>query len=280
MTASPKYRYSKVDPTQGSHGKVPERLLRRWEMLCKEFGFSRQRSHCLLLVLVLVLFIGFYVTLGWLFGSSEVAAVSKDAAAPPNLDIVPGAGNSESGDELRNKSSMTVISSRMGSDGRMHTETTTETTGLDRDGHTHATRETKSGEGANREAEQMMSQMNSLIGGFGFGGGLLDRMFGQQDPFAQLRRPSAHEVLRLRDQPQQHAHEHEHQHHHAEPHYQGGLDLGDVLYSLFNPRPRVEVIEVSEIPLMLVGEPMFDYRPTQASGLLPAPELEVIPNEE
>merc|ERR1711964_525097 len=164
-------------PESGSTERASDTdLLKRWEeMGRRKFGISRIYSLILLIAACGLALMGAWFLLGWIFGSS--------GSAHPKVDI-----KAEDGD-IRNKSTVTTISMGFGPDGKMTTETTTETTGTDKDGHIHATRETKSGEGANAEAEAMMSQVNQMMGGFGGLGGLLGGFFGppkRKDPVEEL----------------------------------------------------------------------------------------------
>merc|ERR1712098_486849 len=178
----------------------------------------------------------------------------------PKADIV----NLHNDHKLVNKQTMMMTTMSMGADGRMRAETTTETTGTDKNGDIHATRETKSGAAANREAEQMMSNVQNMMGPFG---GLLGGLFGQrqpQDPFEALglggfgqvgRHHPAHEVLQLRDimgNPNQRRQVHEHRHHRD----QHVVDLGNLIRNIMNPHEQPQMEVVVEIPAVIVGTPI------------------------
>jgi hypothetical protein len=264
MMASPKY--SKVRSlSRADLGKVPEKMLSRWEMMCNKFGLSKQGSHLLLLVFFLMCFLVFYFVLSAIIGSPTAAP--KAATIPADLDLAPSTGGEKPDKDLHHKSTMTVISSRRGPDGKMHSHTTTETTGVDKDGHIHATREKREGAGADKEAEKMMASMNSMLSGFGLDG-LLGGLFGggaqDPDPFAQLgmggfgqvgQRATGDQVLQLRDIQRggghpQHALERRRDD-------QAVMDLNSLISSIFEPQRQPEMMV--EIPMMLIGEPMHDH---------------------
>merc|ERR1711964_712529 len=70
---------------------------------------------------------------------------------------------------LKDAKQMTTMHISYDQFGKMHSETATETTGLDANGNRVATRETKQGAAADAEAEKMMGQLGpimGLLGGF------------------------------------------------------------------------------------------------------------------
>jgi len=270
-------------------------LLDKWEDLnAQRLGASKVVARILLAVLCLIALGLLVLIFGWLFGSSGASG-----PVPPKIDVTqPSQTSGSPQNDFHPTSTSTVISSRIGPDGKMVTETTTETMGTDADGKTHATRETKKGEGANGDAEKMMAQMQKAMGGFGLGGlglgggfgGLLDGMFGQPEPnpidqLAHLgfgggwgQHQPAHQVLRMRDimrdfnrQPQFIR---------ARPqHHNHGMNIGHLLNQIMNPQPEVQV-RVMEIPTMLRGVPLQTHQHSESdhSQNDKAPELEVIPN--
>lgn len=162
-------------------------LLHKWEQINrKRCGVSKAASWIVLaaaalLTLVLLILLG-----RWMFSAPpSPAPVGQEKAS--SIDLDPFHQSSLGGDGF--SKTTTVISTHIGPDGKMVTETTTEKFGTDADGHTTATRETKKGQGADGEAEKMMAEMNNLMGGFNIGN-LLGDLFGgqqqQQDPFQQL----------------------------------------------------------------------------------------------
>jgi len=284
--------YSRVSTRLSREEQKTGTLLDKWEELnAQRLGASKTAARVLLAVLCLVA-LGILLTIfSWLFGSSG-ATGGTSPVLPPDIDVTPLSQTSNSPNahgtptrfdepsqnQFQSTSTSTVISSRIGPDGKMVTETTTETMGTDADGKTHATRETKKGEGANGDAEKMMAQMQKAMGGFGLGGlglgggfgGLLDGMFGQPEPnpidqLAHLgfgggwgQHQPAHQVLRMRDimrdfnrQPQFIR---------ARPqHHDHGMNIGQLLNQIMNPQPEVQV-RVMEIPTMLRGVPLQTHQ--------------------
>jgi len=131
-----------------------------------KLGISRIYSLVLLVAVCLLVLLFAWFILGWLFGSSSEVSV-----VPPKVDLVPSlTGDETPGDDgLHDKSTVTTISLGFGLDGEVTTETTTETTGIDKEGHTVATTETKTGLAAETEAQSMMGSISDMLGGAGLG---------------------------------------------------------------------------------------------------------------
>merc|ERR1711964_759412 len=139
-------------------------------------------------------------------------------------------------EELKDKRSVTTMGISFDKDGQMHTETTTETTGIDKNGNQVATRETKNGDAANRETEKLMGGLGQMMGGLGPVGAMMEimnQMFRPRDPLEELidhlmgmsaadvlaqRRPSRgprfHSDLHVLGVPSGHVHSHSHGHVH------------------------------------------------------------------
>merc|ERR1712098_137189 len=185
-------------------------------------------------------------------------------AVKVDIDVTPSFAETENSEhELHHKHTTTIMSMTIGADGQVHSETTTETMGTDSNGQVHATRETQTGGQADKEAEEMMSAVNNMMGGlfgggpFG-GGGFLGNLFEapQPDPFVELglggfgqmhRHAPAHEVFHLRD----HAHGHQQRRprQHAGAHI---MSLGDLIEAIVEP---VQTVEIVEIPIGIIEIP-------------------------
>merc|ERR1711964_392012 len=152
-------------------------LLAQWE---GRTGLSRLQM--LLLAVAASIFVLMLVC--FIFGSKPATDASSSDSEGAAHHLAP-----ESEEELKDKRSVTTMGISFDKDGQMHTETTTETTGIDKNGNQVATRETKKGDAANRETEKIMGGLGQMMGGLGPVGammGIMNQMFRPRDPLEEL----------------------------------------------------------------------------------------------
>jgi len=141
------YKSGDENPLSGD-----ESLLEKWESMGrKKFGLSR-----VYLIIVIAAICIFSLLVIYCFASAFSGSTSGSRVNPLS--------SAHSTDKLTNKQQVTTTQISFDQFGRMQSETTTETTGFDQDGHRVATRETKQGDAANQETEKMLGNLGPLAG--------------------------------------------------------------------------------------------------------------------
>jgi len=163
-------KYARL-PESTSEAAQTGSLLQKWKR--RKCVVSR---ICTLILLAAACILGLMLAwflFAWLFSSS-----APESALPPKLDLGPSLvpDKKPKDDGLHHKQKVTTISLGFDKQGKMTTETTTETTGIDADGNMVATKETKSGTGAEDEAEKVMSGLDKMLGGLGGLGALISSL--------------------------------------------------------------------------------------------------------
>merc|ERR1711964_137318 len=131
-----------------------EGLLQKWEQVGRsKFGLPRIYFRILVGVACILAIVTIFFVLGWCFSGSS------DSRSTINQSV-----KRDATEGLSQTQQMTTTHITFDEFGNMQSETATETTGFDKNGNRVATRETKQGDAANAEAEQMVGELGPMIG--------------------------------------------------------------------------------------------------------------------